>query len=207
MWDLEVYIFDEMEEGGRGVNRDPNSMHGPSQCTVKIANNPTHIISSTPHKMATEEDIQAALHACNQTLNPNYTQIAKEHNNVDRSTLSRRYRGQTTSRAIANSIYRQCLTNAQEEQLIAQINKLTIRFMPPTSQIVRNMAEEIIGREVSKNWTSNFVRRYESRLLSKYLRNIDNLRAHSEYAPMFAHFYELVPPPFSFLSPLSTCFH
>jgi hypothetical protein len=62
--------------------------------------------------------------------------------------------------------------------------------MPPTSQVVRNMAEEIIQKEVGKNWTSNFVHRHQSQLLSKYLRNIDNLRTHAEYAPSFKHFYE-----------------
>jgi hypothetical protein len=51
-----------------------------------------------------------------------------------------------------------------------------------------------MGEEpMSKNWTSNFVHRHESRLLSKYLRNIDNQRAHAEYAPLFSHLYDLVP--------------
>jgi hypothetical protein len=84
--------------------------------------------------MATEDTIQAAIDECNQVLNPNYAEIARKHNGVTRSTLSRRHRGQTTSRAVANSTYRQCLTNAQEEQLINQINKLSKRHMPPTSQ-------------------------------------------------------------------------
>jgi hypothetical protein len=150
--------------------------------------------------------MEAAIQACNEVDNPNYSQIAKSHNGVSRSTLSRRHRGQNTSRATANSIYRQCLTDAQEEQLIGQINKLSVRHMPPTSQIVRNMAEEIRGgKAVSKNWVSNFVLRHESRLLSKYLRNIDNLRAHAEFAPLFEDFYHLVPP-FALITPLPTYF-
>jgi hypothetical protein len=39
----------------------------------------------------------------------------------------------------ANSEYRQLLTNAQEEALIARINHLTDRCMPPTSRIVKKL--------------------------------------------------------------------
>ena len=71
---------------------------------------------------------------------PNYKATAQEFN-IGRTALSRRHQGKTTSRATANSKYRQLLTNAQEQQLINQINRLSVRHMPPTSQIVRNMAE------------------------------------------------------------------
>ena len=84
------------------------------------------------------------------------------------------------------------LTHAQEEALIVRINCLTDRNMPPTSGMVKNMAEEIRGAEVNKNWTSHFVRRHQHRLKSLYLRNIDNKRASSEYEPMFKLFYQLV---------------
>jgi hypothetical protein len=55
------------------------------------------------------------------------------------------------SKEEANSEYRQLLTNAQEEALIACINHLTDRCMPPISRIVKNMVEEIRGGEVNKN--------------------------------------------------------
>jgi hypothetical protein len=64
-----------------------------------------------------------------------------------------------------------------EELLIDRINNLSMRQMPPTSHIVKNMAEEIYGRAVGKNWTGQFINRHKSRLHSMYLRNIDNLRA------------------------------
>jgi hypothetical protein len=71
--------------------------------------------------------------------------------NVDCTTISKRIRGLTKSRKDADSFWRQCLTNAQEETLIAHINKLTDRGMPPTSSIVQNLAEEIRGAKVGKN--------------------------------------------------------
>jgi len=47
----------------------------------------------------------------------------------------------------------------QEEVLIGHINMLTAQSIPPTSQIVKNLAEEIIsGKPVGKNWTSDFVK-------------------------------------------------
>ena len=64
--------------------------------------------------------------------------------------------------------------------------------MPPTSGMVRNLAEEVIGRPVGKNWTGDFVKRYKSRLTGVYLRNIDSQRIKSEYAPLFKQFYDLV---------------
>jgi hypothetical protein len=64
--------------------------------------------------------------------------------------------------------------------------------MPPTSAIVHNLAKEIRGRDVGKNWVGQFIRRNKDRLTSLYLRNIDNLRVLSEYTPMFQLFFDLV---------------
>ena len=59
--------------------------------------------------------------------------------------------------------------------------------------MVRNLAEEMIGSSVGKNWTGDFVKRYKNRLTSLYLRNIDSQRIKAEYAPSFKQFYDLVP--------------
>src|ERR1700760_4970052 len=73
---------------------------------------------------------------------------------VDRTTLSRRARYKTTSRAEANSIYRQFLTNPQEELLIVRINYFTRRNLSPSPRMVRNMAEEIARVDCGQNWTN-----------------------------------------------------
>ena len=129
---------------------------------------------------------------------PNYAKTGKKYG-IERITLMRRHKGISTSKREATSIYYKLLTNTQEEALISQINKLTVRGLPPTSQIVRNLAEEIIGRDVGKNWTANFVHRHSSRLKSLYLRNIDNLRMKSEYRPHIQFFFDLVALIFSVL--------
>jgi AraC-like DNA-binding protein len=128
----------------------------PTQCTLLVSartNNIAKIVTmeyvfdlSDPY----DYRIEKALDLLNRELLPNFESIALRAG-LTRSTLSRRFRGVTTSRAEANSEYRQCLTIAQEEALIKQINKLLIRNMPPTSQIVKNLAKEIYGRKVYKN--------------------------------------------------------
>jgi len=139
-------------------------------------------------KMVDEARMEKALDALDRQLIPNYTAISKEFE-IERTTLMRRHKGQTTSRAEATSIHHKLLTDTQEEALISQINKLTARGLPPTTHIV---AEEMIGREVNKNWTSGFVKRHSSRLKSLYLRNIDHLRIKSEYGPHIQYFFDLV---------------
>ena len=76
-------------------------------------------------------------------------------------TLGNRWKGRTTSMEEAVSIHYQTLTNAQEKALIQVINRLTDRKMPPTSAIVKNLAEEIRGAPVGKNWVGSFVRRHQ----------------------------------------------
>ena len=78
-----------------------------------------------------ERRIEKALDLLNRELVPNYEAIAARAS-LSCTTLSRRFRGITISRAELNSKIRQCLTNAQEEALIKQINKLSIRNMPLT---------------------------------------------------------------------------
>jgi hypothetical protein len=101
-------------------------------------------------KMFDEKDIESALADMNAELKPNASAIAKKWK-VDRTTLTRRFEGQTASRATYFSERRQCLTTEQEDRLVDQINRLTNQGIPPTSQMVKNFAEEIIGREVRKN--------------------------------------------------------
>jgi hypothetical protein len=113
-----------------------------------------------------------------------YSKAAKYYKCL-RSAVSRRIRGLTKTRQQANSFWHQCLTIEQEEVLIHRINHLTDRGMPPTSYIIKNLAEEIRGAEVGKNWVGHFVKRHSIRLKSLYLCNIDNLRAGAEYALMF----------------------
>ncbi len=135
--------------------------------------------------------IDAAIAAIQRGEFTDYNNAAK-HFKCSQSGVSRRIRGLTKTKKEANSFWHQCLTIEQEEVLIHRINLLTDRGMPPTSHIVKNLVEEIRGGPVGKNWVGQFVKRHGLRLKSLYLRNIDNLRAGAEYAPMFQLFFSIV---------------
>jgi hypothetical protein len=106
---------------------------------------------ATPSELM-EMQIALAIADLSEQDKPNYSATAKKYPPVDRQTIKRRFLGEQTSRVQANSEIRQCLTLVQEEVLISQINILTARSIPPTSQIVKNLAEEIISsKPVGKN--------------------------------------------------------
>jgi len=73
-----------------------------------------------------------------------------------------------------------------------QINRLSDRGIHPTSQTVKNLAEENKGGSVGKNRVSTFLKHHNMKLKSLYLRNMENLRFSAEYAPMFKLFFALV---------------
>ena len=72
------------------------------------------------------------------------------------------------------------------------INKLTDRRIPPTTAIVKNLAEEIRGCAVNRNWTAAFVRRHKDEVKSLYRKTIDIKRVKGEYAAPYEAFYKLV---------------
>ena len=133
---------------------------------------------------------------------PNIRQTAIKYG-LEPHTLGNRWKGRTASMTEAVSETRQALTNAQEKALIAIINRLTDRRMPPTSAIVKNLAEGIRGKPVGKNWTAQFVARYQDDLKSVYLKNMEAKRVKGEYPPTYEHFFKLVLSYFALLLKLS----
>jgi hypothetical protein len=112
-------------------------------------------MSSTTKTMA----LELAIADLENQNKPSYRATAKKYG-VSDITLRRRFLGTQIFPATASSLYRQRLSAVQETALVAQINRLTDRGIPPTSQIVKNMAEEMIQDTLDKNWTGEFVRRY-----------------------------------------------
>jgi carboxypeptidase C (cathepsin A) len=81
---------------------------------------------------------------------PNYAAAARLYK-LASSTLARRYQGISVSRAEATSTHHQRLNNVQEDTLLGYINALTDHYIPSTTQIVKNLAEGIIGGELGQN--------------------------------------------------------
>jgi Tc5 transposase DNA-binding domain len=120
------------------------------------------------------DQIDAAMAHLRAQKKPNYAAAARTYG-VEPTTLRRRFLGLTRSRALANSEDRQLLNNVQEDTLLGYIDRLTDKQIPPTTQIIKNLAE-ILGEPVGKNWPAGFVRRHKNRICSIYLRPLDRAR-------------------------------
>ena len=135
--------------------------------------------------------MEAAIAYLNAQDQPNYAAAARLYG-LAPSTLARRYQGISVSRAEATSTHHQRLNNVQEDTLLGYINALTDRHITPTTQIIKNLAEEIVGGELGQNWTARFIKRHSQRICSLYLRALDRTRASAESVSPFEHFYQLV---------------
>jgi hypothetical protein len=126
---------------------------------------PHNTNTSTRHKMPNLHRIPKAIAELESLEDPNLTEIAKKYR-VTRRTLENRWKGKTVLMQESVSTNQQALTNAQEKALIQLINNLSNRRLPPTTAIVKNLAEEIRGKSVGKNWTASFVHRHRDVLKS-----------------------------------------
>ncbi|KAF1963881.1 hypothetical protein BU23DRAFT_640646 [Bimuria novae-zelandiae CBS 107.79] len=78
-----------------------------------------------------------------------YTEVATRYG-INRSTLSRRHRGVTASRA-ATTNDQQKLNLQQEQELVRYIKGLTERHIPPTREMIQNFASAIAKELVSES--------------------------------------------------------
>ena len=135
--------------------------------------------------------IKAAIDDLRSQKRTNFAATAKRWD-VERTTLAKRFRGETGTNEDANSYVRQKLTATQEETLIAYVNKLNDRGFPPTPQILKNIAESIAHTTLGQNWVARFCKRHRTRLASVYLRTIDHKRKIADNSQHFQHFFDLV---------------
>ena len=99
--------------------------------------------------MAHNSQISAALADLGTQEVPNFGGTAKKYN-VNRITLTRRFRKIQGTRQEAAAQCRQLLKPVQEEVLVQYIIKLTNRGTPPTPYIMKNMAEEVVKKIIGK---------------------------------------------------------
>jgi hypothetical protein len=94
--------------------------------------------------------MEAAIAYLDRQNSLNYVAAAKIYG-IPPSTLARRHKGLTVSRAEATSTYHQRLNNVQEDTHISYIDALTDRHIPSTTQIIKNLAEKIVKGSIGKN--------------------------------------------------------
>src|SRR4051812_2355000 len=139
------------------------------------------------------QPIDAAINDLASQEAPNIAATAKRHN-VNRSTLSRRWRGKIGSwEDYVDSM--SLLTKQQQKNLVSYINKLTERGIPPTNAMVRNFAYDICQKWPGKNWVYRFVQAHENVLKSGYLCGADLSRQKADNAYQYRLYFELVCVP------------
>ena len=121
---------------------------------------------------------------------PNIAATARRHN-VERSTLSRRWRGKTASwEDHVDSV--SLLTKKEQKNPVAYINKLTERGIPPTNAMVRNFAHDICQKWPGKNWVYRFIQANQNILVSGYLSGTDLNRQKADNIYEYRLYFELV---------------
>jgi hypothetical protein len=138
-----------------------------------------------------EVKMELALQDLRQQDMPNIKATAHLYS-LDRTTLSQRFNGKQQSMSESCSDTSKRLSNAQEAILIDFINRLTWTSLPPTSQIVKNVVQELCNITVGKNWVGEFTHCYSNVLHSGYLCSIDNKRLNAENEVLIQIFYNQV---------------
>jgi hypothetical protein len=141
--------------------------------------------------MAQEARITAAIAELRESDTLNFTAVAKKHNLV-RSTLTRRFYHQTRSRH--DFIEQECrrLTDAQEDQIIAEIKRWSKKGLHFTPRILRNVVEELLSEPIGENWVGRFVERHSSQITSHYLKGFDKERHIADNPEHIKAFYGMV---------------
>ena len=132
--------------------------------------------ASTIDSMSYNAQIGTAIAELKSQKHINYAEIARKWKLTD-TTLRRRFIGKTMSIQEANTESRQKLTSIQEEALIEHANKLTDRGIPPTPQILKNIAEEISRTKLGPNWVARFCKQHKRKVAdnSRYFRKFFDL--------------------------------
>ena len=141
--------------------------------------------------MERDDRIDAAIAELDNSKVVNYAATARKYN-IDRTTLSKRHRGKTRSRAEFLSDELQLLTTAEEAALCAYMEALSKRGLHLTPAMTKTIAEERVRHEISKNWIYGFLERNSEDLTSIYLHDFDRKRHLADSVVNISQFYEIV---------------
>lgn len=141
--------------------------------------------------MPTQAQIDAAIAEIDTQEVKNIAAVADKHNIV-RSTLNRHYNGVTKATKASTDSSLKYFTNAQEQVLIEEINRLATYGLHITLRILHNIAEELLQHAIGKNWVYRFLERHTKVIISVYLKGFDRQRIIADNPTLLAHFYSNV---------------
>jgi hypothetical protein len=117
----------------------------------------------------------------------NVSEVARKFN-VERSTLSKHFRGKRGSIAKANE-RKQLLSNSQETVLANHIQRLCDWCLPPTPAMVATWAEKLCGQKPNKNWLAGFKARHKDVLDCRFLNAIDLARHKADSTASYRQYF------------------
>jgi hypothetical protein len=174
-------LFDFSNARSRGSPHDAHLhlMHAFSKIQP-----PHSIMDNLSHN----DRIELAIAELESQTQSNFAATARKYN-LKRITLSRRFKGETDSKENAVSYALKAFTNVEKDVLMRYINNLNARELPPTSQIIKNFAEEIANKNLKSNWTIRFLQRKKKIIRSVYLTTINYKRKISDNSYHYKHFF------------------
>jgi hypothetical protein len=86
----------------------------------------------------------------------------------------------------------QLLNPTQENELLQYINKLCIKGLPPSKDMIRTFALEISGRIAGKNWADRFVQLHSKALVSHWTLGIDSSHKLADIALKYSLCFKLL---------------
>ena len=118
-------------------------------------------------------------------------QKTADKHGVVRSTLTRKYRGQTASREEAG-LARRTLPPQAEDKLVDYIDKLTEAHLPPTREMVQNFASDIAGKRVSMSWVDRMIHRRSDELTPQWSTSMDRQRHAADSHDKYQKYFDLL---------------
>jgi hypothetical protein len=140
--------------------------------------------------MGAMEEAIAALESLSEGEHFTYQEIADRYG-VNRSTLSRRYRGVQRSMN-EYAVSKQLLSPNQEEELVNYIIGLTERGLPPTKEMIQSFARTVVKKEVGEGWILRFVERNKDALISKWTTGMDRNRHQADSEHNYSLYFDLL---------------
>ena len=140
--------------------------------------------------MSSIDDAIAAIESLQPGEQLSYRKIAAQYG-CDRTTLARRHQGRASPRSTM-ALNQQSLHPQQEQELLAYIDRLTERGLPPTRAIIRSIASQIAHKELGVHWVDRFVQRWPDRLISKWTTGMDNSRHKADSGKKYSLYFDLL---------------
>jgi hypothetical protein len=119
-----------------------------------------------------------------------YTEIANWFN-MSQTTLTRRHKGCQGS-PDAKKVARQKLNQHQEAELVQYIEDLTKKALPPTNEMIQNLALQIASEPVGVSWVTRFLRRHRNHLVSRWTSGIDSNRHNANSRAKYKLYFDLL---------------